>query len=329
MTNSPIRIGVLGAAAIVPMALTWPAKNMPEIQVTAVAARDPKRAEKFARRNHIPRAHKTYQDLFDDPEIDAIYNPLPNGLHAEWTIKALRAGKHVLCEKPFSSNASEAVDMANAAKETGKVLYEAFAYRTHPLTAHMKQVMASGEIGKIQKIEARFGFLNLNLSNIRYRYDLAGGAQMDAGCYPVSMVRFLMGEEPVVTYAKARLARPQVDSRMESQMHFPGGAEARVICDMLSPRLFDSFLKVRGDAGEMTVISPFQPHWFHLITVRNAKGVKRGQIKGENAYISQLRTFANAIHSGAPYNTNPQDSINNMKVIDAIYEKAGLQLRGK
>src|SRR5688572_1180559 len=105
MTNPTIRIGVLGAAAIVPMALTNPARNVSEVQITAVAARDPKRAEKFARRHHIPRVHQTYQDLFDDPEIDAIYNPLPNGLHAEWTIKALRAGKHVLCEKPFSSNA--------------------------------------------------------------------------------------------------------------------------------------------------------------------------------------------------------------------------------
>ncbi|MBL8080558.1 MAG: Gfo/Idh/MocA family oxidoreductase [Anaerolineales bacterium] len=328
MTNSPIRIGILGAAAIVPMALTNPAKKAPEIQVTAVAARDPKRAEKFARRLRIPRVHKTYQDLFDDPEIDAVYNPLPNGLHAEWTIKALRAGKHVLCEKPFSSNAKEAVEMANAAKETGKVLYEAFAYRTHPLTAYMKEVISSGELGKIQKIEARFAFLLPNLSNIRYRYDLAGGAQMDAGCYPVSLVRYLMGEEPIVTEAKAKLIRPQVDSRMESLLRFPGGAEARVICNMLSPRLFDSFLKVRGDAGEMTVVSPFQPHWFHLITIRNTKGVKRGQVKGGDSYVSQLRTFVNAIHSGIPFSTNPDDAIKNMQVIDAIYEKAGLQMRG-
>jgi len=325
---NPIRIGILGAAAIVPMAMTHPAKSVPEVQVTAVAARDPKRAEKFARRYHIPRVHKTYQDLFDDPEIDAIYNPLPNGLHAECTIKALRAGKHVLCEKPFASNASEAVEMAKAAKETGKIAYEAFAYRTHPLTAYMKEVMASGELGKIQKIEARFGFLNLNLSNIRYRYDLAGGAQMDAGCYPVSLVRFLVGEEPTVTWAKAKLIRPQVDSRMESQLSFPNGTEAHVMCDMLSPRLFDSFLKVQGDIGEMTVISPFQPHLFHLITVRNAKGVKRGQVQGENAYASQLRSFASAIRSGTPFTTNPEDAINNMRVTDAIYEKAGLQLRG-
>lgn len=327
MTN-PIRLGVLGAAAIVPMALTWPAKNVPEIQVTTVAARDPKRAETFARRNRIPHVHKSYDDLLNDPQVDAIYNPLPNGLHAEWTIKALRAGKHVLCEKPFSSNAKEAVEMANAAKETGKVLYEAFAYRTHPLTMHMKEVMSSGQIGKIQKIEARFGFLNMNLKNIRYRYDLAGGAQMDAGCYPVSLVRFLVGEEPAVTQAAAKVVRPQVDSRMESWLRFPNGTEAHVICDMLSPRLFDSFLKVWGDGGEMTVISPFQPHIFNLVTVRNAKDVMRKRIPGPNAYVSQLRTFAAAIQTGTSFNTNPQDAINNMKVIDAIYEKAGLPPRG-
>jgi predicted dehydrogenase len=330
MTNfDPIRIGILGAAAIVPMALTIPAWRVPEVQVTAVAARDPKRAKRFAFWNRISHVHQTYESLLNDPAIDAIYNPLPNGLHAEWTIRALRAGKHVLCEKPFSSNAKEATEMAAAAEETGKVLSEAFAYRTHPLTAHIKRLMSDGEIGKIQKIEARFGFLNPNLSNIRYRYELAGGAQMDAGCYPVSLVRFLVGEEPIVTEAKARLVRPQVDSRMESQLRFPSGVEASVVCDMLSPRLFDSFLKVHGDAGEITVISPFQPHWFHWLTVRNSKGVKRGRIRGANAYVSQLRAFASAINSGTPLNTNPEDATNNMRVIDAIYEKAGLALRGQ
>src|SRR5258707_5144235 len=199
-THSPIRIGVLGAAAIVPSALTNPARNVPEVQVTAIAARDPQRADKFARKHHIPRVHKTYTDLLADPDIDAIYNPLPNGLHAEWTIKALRAGKHVLCEKPFASNAKEAMEMASAAKETGKVLSEAFAYRTHPLTTRMKQVVEN-ELGRIQSIEARFRFLLTNFSNVRYRYDLAGGALMDAGCYPVSLVRYLMGAEPKVVSA--------------------------------------------------------------------------------------------------------------------------------
>src|SRR5262245_49881902 len=120
----PIRIGVLGAASIVPNALTNPARNVPEVQVVAIASRDPKRAERFARRHRILRVHQTYHGLLADPNIDAIYNPLPNSLHAEWTIKALRAGKHVLCEKPFASNAKEAEEMATEAEKAGKILSE-------------------------------------------------------------------------------------------------------------------------------------------------------------------------------------------------------------
>ncbi len=150
MNTVPIRIGVLGAAAIVPLALTNPAQSVPEAQILAIAARDPKRAYKFAQKHHIPRVHQTYSALLADHDIDAIYNPLPNSLHAEWTIKALKAGKHVLCEKPFSSNAAEAEEMARVAGETGLVLSEAFAYRYHPLTARVKQVIMSGELGKDQ-----------------------------------------------------------------------------------------------------------------------------------------------------------------------------------
>src|SRR5512133_3728613 len=158
-TPSPVRIGVLGAAAIVPMALTDPARALPEAQVVALAARDPGRAQAFARKHHIPRVHQTYHDLLADPEIDAIYNPLPNGLHAQWTIRALRAGKHVLCEKPFASNAHEAEEMATVAWETGLILSEAFAYRYHPLTTRVKKIIADGELGNVQHIEAQFCFL--------------------------------------------------------------------------------------------------------------------------------------------------------------------------
>jgi len=325
--TKPLRIGIISAAKIVPMALTIPARNVPEVQVTAIAARGLKRAERIARLFRIPRVHKTYDDLLNDPEIDAIYNPLPNGLHAEWTIKALHAGKHVLCEKPFASNADEAMEMAQAAKETGLVLSEAFAYRNHPLTARMKQIMEN-DLGNIQHIEARFRFILLNFANVRYQYDLAGGAQMDAGCYPVSMVRHLMGMEPKVTNAKAKLYNADVDSAMEANLEFPNGSTGHVMCDMLSPRLFDSFLHVKGDAGEMKVLSPFQPHWFHLVTVRTSKGTHREHVKGEDSYVLQLRNFAKAVHGELSLNTNPEDAINNMRVIDAIYEKAGMKKRG-
>ena len=324
----PLRIGVLGAAAIVPMALTDPAQHMPDVQITAIAARDPQRAEKFARRHHIPRVHKTYDDLLADPEIDAIYNPLPNSLHAEWTIRALRAGKHVLCEKPFASNAKEAGEMANVANETGKVLSEGFAYRYHPLTTRIREVMQSGELGRIKHIEARFCFLLPVLSNIRFRYELAGGALMDTGCYPISLVRYLVGEEPKVVAAKARLIKPDVDSRVEANLEFPHDIDARIVCDMLSPRLFDSFLRVRGDAGELRVINPYHPHWFHWMTIRTSKNSWRGRIHGDNVYTLQLRAFASAIHSGTPLNTTAGDAVNTMRVIDAVYEKAGLKSRG-
>src|SRR5512134_1625297 len=225
-TSSPIRMGVLGAAAIVPLALIGPAKAVPEAQIAAIAARDPQRAQAFARRHHIPRVHQTYSDLLADPEIDAIYNPLPNGLHAEWTIRALQAGKHVLCEKPFASNAQEAESMARVARETGLVLSEAFAYRYHPLTKRVKEILASGELGKVQHIEAHFCFLLPSPKNIRFNYQLAGGALMDSGCYPVSLIRFLAEAEPKVEKARARLLSPQVDHKMSADLSFEDGRTA-------------------------------------------------------------------------------------------------------
>jgi predicted dehydrogenase len=188
--------------------------------------------------------------------------------------------------------------------------------------------VVDNELGRIRSIEARFRFLLINFSNVRYRYDLAGGALMDAGCYPVSMVRYLMGLEPKVIGAKAKLIKPQVDSRMEATLEFPNGVTGRILCDMLMPRLFDSFLRVKGDAGEMSVLSPFQPHWFHWLRIRTAKGIHQGMVKGENSYTSQLRAFAKAIRGEGTLNTNPDDAVNNMRLIDAIYEKAGLALRG-
>jgi predicted dehydrogenase len=322
-----VRIGVLGAASVVSMALTGPARFVPDVSILAVAARDPARARAFARKHHILRVHPTYADLLADPEIDAVYNPLPNSLHAEWTIRALRAGKHVLCEKPFASNAPQAEAMAQAAVEAGRVLSEAFAYRYHPLAARMRAIVASGELGAIRRIEAQFCFLLPSPGNIRYRYDLAGGATMDCGCYPISLIRFLAGDEPTVTHAQARLISPQVDHQMKADLAFADGRTGHMLCDMLSPRLFRSHAVVRGEAGELRVTNPYHPHWFHWLTVRGPRGSRREQIPGDNTYVYQLRAFVKAIRGEAPLSTDPLDAIGNMRVIDAIYEKAGLAPR--
>jgi predicted dehydrogenase len=328
ITPPPVRIGILGAAAIVPAALTGPARTVSEVQVTAIAARDPARARAFARRHGIPRVHQGYDELINDPEIDAIYNPLPNSLHAEWTIRALQAGKHVLCEKPFAANAAEAEQMAAAAKESGRVLSEGFAYRHHPMAARLKSIIAAGELGRIRHIEAQFCFLLPQPGNIRFQYGLGGGALMDAGCYPVSLIRCLAGAEPVVAGARARLLAPQVDSRMQADLSFPDGLTARLACDLLSPALFRSFVRVRGEAGELRVLNPYHPHWFNRLEVRNQNGVRRERVGGGNIYICQLRAFVRAILGGAELNTGPEDAVANMVVIDAIYERAGLKRRG-
>jgi predicted dehydrogenase len=327
-SRSPLRIGVLGAAAIVPMALTHPARSVPEVQVTAIAARDPQRAQRFADKHKIPRVHRTYDALLNDSDIDAIYNPLPNSLHAEWTIRALRAGKHVLCEKPFASNTHEAEEMAKAANETGLVLGEAFAYRYHPLTARVKEIISSGEIGKIRHIEAQFCFLLPSPGNIRFNYALAGGALMDCGCYPVSLIRYLAEAEPTVERAEARLFAPQVDHKMTADLAFADGCTAHLVCDMLSPRLFRSFLKVEGETGRLQVFSPFQPHWFHWLRVQGVNGNYSGQVHGKNSYALQLGAFARAIREGMKLNTDPTDGVGNMRMMDAIYEKANLKIRG-
>ena len=327
-SSSPIRIGVLGAAAIVPVALMGPARAIPEVQVAAVAARDPKRAQAFARRHKIPHVHPTSEDLIRDPGIDAIYNPLPNGLHAEWTIRALQAGKHVLCEKPMASNAREAEAMAGTAQETGLILSEAFAYRYHPLTSHVKEILDAGELGTIRHIEAQFCFLLPLTNNIRFNFELAGGALMDCGCYPVSLIRYLAGSEPTVVRAQASLFAPQVDHKMTADLSFADGCTAHLECAMLSPKLFRSFLNVEGEGGRLRVISPFQPHWFHWLTVRGRKGSRSGRVRGENSYTLQLRAFIQAIRGEIKLNTDPADAIGNMRVIDSIYEKAGLKQRG-
>ena len=325
---SPIRIGVLGAAAIVPMALTNPARHVPEAQIVAIAARDPQRAQRFAKRHNIPHVHPTYNDLLVDPEIDAVYNPLPNSLHAEWTIHALRAGKHVLCEKPLSSNTKEAEEMARVAHETGLILSEAFAYRYHPLTARVKEIIASGAIGKVQHIHAQFSFLLPAPNNIRFKYELAGGALMDTGCYPVSLIRHIAEAEPHVERAEARLFAPQVDHNMTADFSFADGRTTHMECGMLSPKLFRSVLKVDGEAGTLRVLSPFQPHVFNLLTVKGKDINIRERVSGGNSYELQLRAFLKAIRGEMKLNTDPVDAIGNMRVIDAIYEKAGLQKRG-
>jgi len=326
-----IRIGCLGAARIAPAALVKPARQTPEVVVAAVAARDRQRAQAFATKHGIPTVHESYDALIADPSIDAIYNPLPNGLHAQWTLAALDAGKHVLCEKPFTANAGEAQRVADtaekAAERSGLVVMEAFHWRYHPLAARMVEIVRSGELGTIRHIEAVLAFPLLKRDDIRWQLDLAGGALMDAGCYPVHMVRTMAGDEPEVTGATAKLRSPGVDRSMRAELAFPDGSTGQVTTSMWSSTVLETGVTVRGDDATMHVMNPTAPHIYHRLTVKGGGRRRHERVRGGATYEYQLAAFAAAVLHGAPTLTPPPESVANMKVIDGVYRAAGMEPR--
>ena len=321
-----LRIGVLGAARIAPNALIKPARAMADVTVAAVAARDRARADAFASRHGIPTVHDDYAQLLADPAVDAIYNPLPNGLHGRWTIAALTAGKHVLCEKPFTANAAEAREVAEVAAGTDRVVMEAFHYRYHPVALRMLEIVTSGQLGDLRHVEASFCFPLPRFADIRYRFDLAGGALMDAGCYAVHMVR-LLGGEPDVVSARAKLRGANVDRAMRAELAFPGGHTGRITCSMWSSDVLRISARAVGTKGEMRVRNPLAPQLGHRIAVRTAAGRRIERLSRRASYAYQLDAFAGAVRNGEPVITDPADSIRTMTVIDAIYRAAGLPPR--
>lgn len=329
MDNHLLRIGTLGAARITPRALIDPARQVGLVAVMAIAARDPAKARAFADKQGIPQVHDSYAALLADPTIDAIYNPLPNHLHAEWTIRALEAGKHVLCEKPLAANAAEAARMAQTAEATGLVLMEAFHTLYHPLAARMKSIIDSGELGKLRHVDVQFCSLMWRWWDIRLRYALAGGATMDLGCYAIRLLRFLTNAEPEVMRAQAKCVSPQVDRWMTADLRFPGDVTGSFTCAFWSSKLIRITARVVGDAGEMYVINPMLPQMYHRLQVRTNKGIRTERLPSESTYSYQLRAFVGAVQDGAAIITDGRDGVANMHVIDAVYEKAGLQARGK
>lgn len=325
--ESCLRIGILGAARISPIAVINPAGENADVEIAAVAARDPARAQALATKYGIARTHASYDALISDPDVDAIYNPLPNGLHGRWTRAALSAGKHVLCEKPFTANAAEAREIADLAAQSGRVVMEAFHYRYHPLTLRVQEIIASGELGELQRVEVSVCFPLPKFSDIRYNYSLAGGATMDAGCYAVDMVRTFGGSTPQVIWAKAKLRDSQVDRAMTAELRFAAGHSARVRCSMWSARLLDITATVTCDRGELRVLNPVTPQAFHRLSVRSPQGKRVERFARRASYAYQLDAFAAAVLRRGPVKTTAEDAFENMTVIDEIYRKAGLPLR--
>lgn len=328
----PLRFGTLGAARITPTALLKPAQRVPEAEVVAVAARDFERAEKFARQHKIPTVHRSYEDVIADPTVDAIYNPLPNGLHGRWTLAALKAGKPVLCEKPLTANASEAEEVASAARDTGLVVMEAFHYRYHPLVDRVLEIIGT-ELGALRRVETRMCIPLPMRKDIRYQLDLAGGAVMDVGCYAIHQARTLAGAEPEVISARAKCISPGVDRWMNADLQFSPHCTGSFECALWSRRLLSLGARVEGEHGTLSVLNLTGPQYYHRIVVHSrdpatgAERKRRERVKGEHTYWYQLKAFIAAVRDGVPYPTNPADSVANMRVMDAAYRAAGLEPR--
>lgn len=323
-----IRFGTLGTANITPRALIYPCVDEPRAYVRTIAARDRDRAERFARCHGIPNVVDSYQDVIDDESVDVVYVPLHIPVHHEWTIKALRAGKHVLCEKSFASNAAEAEEMAAAAHTSGKVVMDAFHYRYHPIFIRAVEIYRTGLLGDIREIEAAFHIPVRDPKNIRMNYELGGGVTMDIGCYPISWVRHITGEEPVQLDAEAEEGPPNVDVFLKTSMEFPGGIVATTSGDMRGDARFAAYLKVTGSKGSMHVTNPLVPQTGHQIQLQLG-GKESVEVRDRRStYGYQLDAFLDAVEHGAPLLTDAQDAVAQMRVIDRCYTAVGMPLRG-
>jgi predicted dehydrogenase len=329
-----VRIGTLGAARITSNALIAPARQVEEAIVTAVAARNPARARSFAAANGIPGIRGSYEALIADPEIDAIYNPLPNALHAPWTLKAIEAGKHVLCEKPLAANAPEAELVASAARDAGRVVMEAFHYRYHLLARRMREIVrgpadaAGGELGAVRHIDVKLCFPITDPTDIRFSLELAGGANMDGGCYAINILRLLGPGEPEVTSAAAQEAAPLVDGAITATLGFSGGATGRFEVSLLAGNPSTADVSVTGEDGELRVVNFMTPQKGHELDVTIHGENRSEQVAGEPTYTGQLRAFTAAVLRGEPFPTTAADAVVNMRLIDDVYRAAGLPPRG-
>jgi predicted dehydrogenase len=322
------RWGVLGAAKIAVQKVVPAIQRSERCEVVALASRDAARASSVAQQLEIPSFHGSYEALLADPNIDAVYIPLPNHLHAEWTLAAIAAGKHVLCEKPLARSAREAQTMVDAAERAGVKLGEAFMYRLHPSWRKVRELINGGAIGELRAVQSWFSYFNEDPRNIRNIAEYAGGAMMDIGCYPVNVSRMLFGGEPTRVRASVRRhPRFGTDVMTTAILEF-GDRHSSFTCSTLAePR---QSVHVVGTKGRIDIEIPFNippdvPTRVHLIAGGAppvAPGITTFTFAPADQYALQADVFAAAVLGGTELPTPPSDAVANMAVIEAIFAAA-------
>jgi predicted dehydrogenase len=315
--NTPVRWGVLGTANINRKVLP-PVADSPAVEVLAIASRDGCRAEEAARELRIPRPHPSYEALLADPDIEAVYIPLPNGLHVEWTLAALEAGKHVLCEKPLSPRPEDVERCFDAAEQAGLILSEAFMWRHHPQAAKLSELVAGGAIGELRMVRAAFSFTLDRPGDVRWDAALYGGALLDVGSYCVSGAR-LLGGEPEAVEAFAVTTQSGVDSRFTATMRFADGVLATFHCGFDLP--FQDELEAIGSEGSLFLDDPW--HSVNpVIEVRRENGVERIEIERVNPYRCELEQISRAIRGAEPPLLGREDAVGQARALDALRRSA-------
>ncbi len=317
-----IRIGILGAAKIAPPVVINPSRDNPDFEVVAVAARDPERARAYAAEHKIPRVAKDYDALVRDGGADLVYNALPPAGHARWSIAALEAGKHVLCEKPFAMNAVQVRRMNDAAGRSGKRLVEAFHYRHHAVMQRAVAIARSGELGKLKSASASFEVpIPYREGELRWTREQGGGALMDLGCYPMHALRSVLGTEPKVRSAACTLEHG-VDVATTAELDF-AGVPAGFGCSM-KPERFAATLRLDGENGSLEIRNFVAPQMGCRFTVTVDGKTREEPTAGPATYVAQLLELGDVLLRGKPQLIGNEDSLGNMAAIDAVYAKAGV-----
>lgn len=326
MSDRKLRWGVLGCAGIAKRAVIPGIQQSETGVVAAIASRDMEKAKQTADELGIATAYGSYEDLLADTAIDAVYIPLPNHLHKEWTIRAAAAGKHVLCEKPIALNAKEAEEMVAACRLAGVQLVEAFMYRHHPRYTRIKEIIEAGEIGVVRGIHGTFTFNNAKDSgNVRYKRFMGGGSIYDVGCYPLSAARLILGTEPVAATVQAFFSpeHDEVDMMASGLVEFPDDIGLTFDCAMWADGR--NTLEILGTTGRIEVPSAFigNPNFYVI-----SRGERREEVfEPLNQYSLQADSFARSVWQEEPLRFEPEDAIQNMRLIDACLQSASEHTR--
>ncbi len=324
-TRDKVRWGVLGVASIA-VRRTIPGMQKGEwSEVAAIASRDLRKAEDAARKLGVPKAHGSYEELLADPDIEAIYNPLPNDLHVSWSIQAAEAGKHVLCEKPLSTTVALARKLLAVRDRTGVKIGEAFMVRTHPRWLRARELIRGGRIGELRSISGQFSYFNRDPANIRNIRESGGGALLDMGCYPITLSRFIYGEEPVRVFGDIERDPETLTDRLTSAiLDFPSGQSTFTCSTQLVHFQRMQFLGTLGRMEIQYPINPLndQPSQILIDEAKIAGPVLSETFEYADQFTIQGDLFSKAIRENGEVAVPIEDSIRNIAVIEALFRSA-------